>query len=62
MLHENKSKKLLSLPDSHSLWEVFFNIVCHKDGKYVRVDIICFGTCVNDTYDIGSQIDKMMKW
>ncbi|NEO57609.1 MAG: hypothetical protein F6K54_33790 [Okeania sp. SIO3B5] len=39
-----------------------FNIVCHKDGKYVRVDIICFGTCVNDTYDIRSQIDKMMKW
>lgn len=39
-----------------------FNIVCHKDGKYVRVDVICFGTCVNDTYDIRSQIEKMLKW
>ncbi len=38
-----------------------FNIVCHKDGKYVRVDIICFGACVNDTYDIRSQIEKMLR-
>ncbi len=38
-----------------------FNIVCHKDGKYVRVDVICFGTCVNDTYDISSQIEKILR-
>ncbi|NES07998.1 MAG: hypothetical protein F6K22_37600 [Okeania sp. SIO2F4] len=38
-----------------------FNIICHKDGKYVRVDVICFGACVNDTFDIRSQIEKMLR-
>ncbi len=41
---------------------VVFNVVCTKNGNYVRVDVICFNRCEDPIFPLRSRIDALMQW
>lgn len=60
-------KTVLGYSSRYARGNAVLNIVCHKDGKYVRVDVICFGPCEdgivnNGNNSLRSKIEQMLKW
>ncbi|NET41362.1 hypothetical protein [Okeania sp. SIO2B3] len=39
-----------------------FNVICTNDGRWVRVDVICFNQCADGFSRIRSKIEALLVW